>query len=111
MSSHFIGGGSIELYLSENNKIIAYDNFDLLINFWNQLKYKNKNIHDEVLKYYPLTKEQFSEIQKNIYNSNDEIELAAKFYVLNRCSFSGSTLSGGMSPNHPRFNLNSIHKL
>ena len=43
MSSHFVGGGSIELYLSENSKIIAYDNFDLLINFWNQLKYKNKN--------------------------------------------------------------------
>lgn len=111
MSSHFVGGGSIELYLSENNKIIAYDNFDLLINFWNQLKYKNKNLHNTILKYYPLTKEQFLDIQKNIYNSDDEVEMAAKFYVLNRCSFSGSTLSGGMSLNHPRFNINLIHKL
>lgn len=111
MSSHFVGGGSIELYLSENNKIIAYDNFNLLINFWNQLKLNREELYNSVLKYYPLTKEQFLDIQKNIHKSNDKIELAAKFYVLNRSSFSGSTLSGGMSSNHPRFNLNSIQKL
>src|SRR4029453_1262989 len=39
------------------------------------------------------------------------LERAAVFYVLNRCSFSGSTLSGGMSPNHPRFTKRVIQKL
>lgn len=33
------------------------------------------------------------------------------YFVLNRCSFSGSTLSGGMSPNHPRFTKKSIEKI
>ena len=41
----------------------------------------------------------------------DPLEKAAVFYVLNRSSYSGTTLSGGMSPNHPRFNESAIHRL
>ena len=33
------------------------------------------------------------------------------YYVLNRSSFSGVGLSGGMSPNHPRFNEKQISEL
>ena len=33
------------------------------------------------------------------------------YYVLNRSSFSGATLSGGMSPDHPRFTKTSIERL
>ena len=31
--------------------------------------------------------------------------------MLNRCSFSGTTLSGGMSPGHPRFTQSAIDRL
>ena len=112
ISSHFIGGGSIELYMSNQNiKIKAYDNFYLLINFWNQLKYNKDNLYDSVIKYLPLNKSEFYELQSSILKEKDCLNMATKFYVLNRCSFSGSTLSGGMSPNHPRFNMNIINKL
>ena len=40
-----------------------------------------------------------------------KIQRAAVYYVLNRSSFSGATLSGGMSPQHPRFTFTSIERL
>ena len=39
------------------------------------------------------------------------MERAAVYYVLNRSSFSGATLSGGMSPQHPRFTLSAIERI
>ncbi len=33
------------------------------------------------------------------------------YYVLNRSSFSGATLSGGMSPEHPRFTPSAIERI
>ena len=39
------------------------------------------------------------------------MEQAAAFYTLNRASFSGTTLSGGMSPGHPRFTQSAIDRL
>jgi len=54
-------------------------------------------------KYYPLSRNMFYQLQKNYHSINDNIVRAGIFFVLNRCSFSGTTLSGGMSPGHPRF--------
>lgn len=113
MSSHFVGGGSIELYTAQQGiEVNAYDNFNLLINFWNQLKYNKQQLHSSIVKYLPIvTKDHFNELQQSISQEVNELKLATMFYVLNRCSFSGSTLSGGMSPNHPRFNKNNVDKL
>ncbi len=112
MSSHFVGGGSIELYLADQGvEIMAYDNFDLLINFWNQLKYNRHNLYNIVLKNHPISKDEFYKMQKSILNEKDNLKRAAMFYVLNRCSFSGLTLRGGMCLNHPRFTLNGINGL
>ena len=40
-----------------------------------------------------------------------DLNRAAVFFVLNRSSFSGITLSGGMSPGHPRFTESAIQRL
>ena len=39
--SPFIGGGSLEVHWSSNlgKKVIGYDVFDVLVNFWNVLLY------------------------------------------------------------------------
>lgn len=41
----------------------------------------------------------------------NDLNRAAVFFVLNRSSFSGITLSGGMSPGHPRFTESAIQRL
>jgi len=110
--SPFFGGGSFEIYLSQKGiKVYAYDNFYPLVCFWKSLLNNPLILHKEVKKYYPLKKEFFYELQKNISKLNSDIEVGACYYVLNRCSFSGTGLSGGMSPNHPRFTQKQIENI
>ncbi len=110
--SPFFGGGSIELACASlGMKVYGYDVFSSLVEFWQELLENPNTLVANVQKYLPLTKEQFYQLQKDQINLKTKTERASAFYVLNRSSFSGSTLSGGMSPNHPRFNQNSIDRL
>lgn len=110
--SPFIGGGSIELACANNGIFVyGYDNFKPLVEFW-QCLLKNRNKLAEIVKeYYPLSKKKFYELQKSQHKPQSKYERAAIFYVLNRSSFSGTTMSGGMSPNHPRFTISSIERI
>lgn len=110
--SPFFGGGSIELACdSLGLKVTGYDIFEPLVIFW-QCAIKDSNkLAKLVKKYHPLSKDSFYKLQKEQFEKTDEWDIAAIFFVLNRSSFSGSTLSGGMSPEHPRFNESSIERL
>lgn len=110
--SPFFGGGSLELFLaSKEQKVLGYDIFKPLVEFWQCTTEDAEKLAKIVETYYPLSKEQFYLLQKNQSISNDKYQRAAIYYVLNRSSFSGSTLSGGMSPSHPRFTKSSITRL
>ncbi|MEI6434586.1 MAG: DNA adenine methylase [Bacteroidota bacterium] len=110
--SPFFGGGSIELSVaSKGTKVYGYDIFSPLVEFWQCLITQQTELADEVEKYFPLPKDKFYELQNCQTNFKTKIERAAVYYVLNRSSFSGATLSGGMSPNHPRFTETSIERL
>jgi DNA adenine methylase len=67
-----------------------------------------------------MTKERFKVCQEELrfWNSRDDIpsDIALKlqaslFFILNRCSFSGTTLSGGSSPGFARFTEGAVNKL
>lgn len=108
----FLGGGSIELFMmdSTSSEIICYDIFEPLVDFWNCLINENDEFVSRVADLYPLSKNDFYKMSKD-GSTKSKMENAVRFYVLNRCSFSGSTLSGGFSPNHPRFTENGITSL
>lgn len=110
--SPFFGGGSIELSVAANGtKVYGYDIFQPLVEFWQCLTTQPNKLADAVEKYYPLPKEKFYILQQTQTKFKTKIERAAVYYVLNRSSFSGATLSGGMSPDHPRFTISSIERL
>ncbi len=112
MVSPFFGGGSIELFCAAKGiKVLGFDIFQPLVEFWQCLSDDAENISQEVAKYHPLHKKDFYQLQKDQVHLKTKLERAAAFYVLNRSSFSGSTLSGGMSPGHPRFTKTSIERL
>jgi len=112
VTSPFLGGGSFELYLAgQGLKINAYDLFNPLVVFWQVLRIDRDMLALKVKSFHPLTKEKFYQTQKDLINTLDPLLLAAQFYVLNRCSFSGLGNSGGMSPNHPRFTPNQLKEL
>ena len=110
--SPFIGGASIELACAAQDiRIKGYDIFEPLVDFWQCLLDTPNALANRVQSYYPLDRSAFYALQKNYITLTDRLERAAAFYALNRCSFSGLTLSGGMSPGHPRFTPRSIEKL
>ncbi|HVX25176.1 MAG TPA: DNA adenine methylase [Parafilimonas sp.] len=110
--SPFFGGGSIELFVAaKGTKVYGYDIFSPLVEFWQCLLSQPNELAKKVEEYYPLPKEKFYQLQHEQMHFKTKLERAAVYYVLNRASFSGATLSGGMSPNHPRFTLTSIERL
>jgi DNA adenine methylase len=114
--SPFFGGGSFEFYFQNKykKKIIANDKFTPLINFWLQIK-KDKNILcDELKKVLNISKDDFILYRNNILNLNNNIlQQAIYYFIINRCSFSGSTLSGGFSEesSKKRYTLSSIERI
>jgi DNA adenine methylase len=110
--SPFLGGGSVELHFAAQGTIVfGYDIFSPLVEFWQCLINNSNQLANKVAAYYPLPKIKFYELQEEQTKAPKKLERAAIYYVLNRSSFSGSTLSGGMSPNHPRFTTSAIQRI
>ena len=54
----------------------------------------------------------YSELKDELsFPELSQLERAALFYVINRTSFSGSALSGGVTAGNPRFTESSIHRI
>jgi DNA adenine methylase len=111
LCSPFFGGGSVELACSTRMQVNGSDIFEPLVAFWRVLLRNSELLADRARKYYPMTRTEFYSLQKRFTHLTDEVEQAAAFFVLNRCSFSGTTLSGGMSPDHPRFTESAIERV
>ncbi|HCC44685.1 MAG TPA: adenine methyltransferase [Gammaproteobacteria bacterium] len=120
--SPFFGGGSIEIhYASQGTRVYGYDNFEPLVNFWqNVLKQPEEIAYMLEMFFHPCTKEMFKEYQKKQCTQHDDARLlswreyrACMFYALNRSSFSGATLCGGYSQQAAdnRFTESSIERL
>ncbi len=114
--SPFVGGASFELYLKDkyNKKIIANDKFKPLINFWNLASINNEELINVIKSLMPISKELFYKIRNELFQSDiDPLIKAAYYYIINRCSFSGTTCSGGFSEqaSTKRLNNNSINRL
>lgn len=106
----FFGGGSLELALAARGwRVHGFDAFEPLVHFWQAALTDPQALTDKVEACHPLTREQFCELQRS--EPTAPLDQAARFFVLNRASFSGSTLSGGFSPGHPRFTQSSIERL
>jgi DNA adenine methylase len=111
LCSPFLGGASIELACSTRMQVYGSDIFEPLTDFWNALLTTPDKLIERVKSYYPLSRTKFYNLQKRYIDLSDKLERAAAFFVLNRSSFSGTTLTGGMSPGHPRFTRSSMQRL
>ena len=114
--SPFFGGGSFEFYIQHkyNLKIEANDKFQPLYTFWNQCKINNGQLCKELYtKIDTIDKETFKQYRNAIIGEKIQINQAIMYFVINRCSFSGATLSGGYSESASknRFTASSINRI
>ena len=113
--SPFFGGGSFEFYIQNRYKmkIIANDIFTLLFNFWKVCKNNEQRLCEELYDHPKITKEKFLELRDTIMDNRDELQQAMSYFIIKRCSFSGSILSGGYSneASKKRFTKSSIDRI
>jgi DNA adenine methylase len=96
--SPFFGGGSFELHLQDKGyTILANDKFNPLYKFWITAKMMPVELADNVRQRMPISKEVFGNLRSSIYDLVNDIDIASAYYIINRCSFSGSTFCGGYS--------------
>jgi len=95
--SPFFGGGSFELFLSSNGyTVYGNDLFTPLYHFWITKQTNCDTLAARIKKNMPLSKEAFQTLRKNIM-TEPVLSMATSFFLINRASFSGATLSGGFS--------------
>jgi DNA adenine methylase len=115
-ASPFMGGGSVELELCRRGFTVkASDAFLPVAAFWQQLKKDPAALHAAVGEYRPISKVEFyahqEELRRLLNNPAPCLQrVATLFFILNRSSFSGATLSGGMG-SADRFTRNAINRL
>ena len=117
IASPFFGGGSVELELaSRGHTIVGSDAFAPVAAFWQQLKNNRDDLYSVAKEYEPkMNKKLFYDLQADLRRELAQpkpcfTKLAWLFFVINRSSFSGATLSGGMATGD-RFNENSVERL
>ena len=100
--SPFFGGGSVELEWLEQNptgRVVARDVFEPLVNFWRHvISGSGPRMSEKIRRYYlPPDKDTFRLLQNQLRSGmGSSFDRACWFYVVNRSSFSGATMSGGM---------------
>lgn len=112
--SPFFGGGSFELCLSVNGyTVYGNDLFIPLYNFWVTKQENCKTLVTNIKEKLPVSKQQFHELRDTIMNESDNIKMSTSYFIINRTSFSGSTLSGGFSEQASKHRLteSSINRL
>ena len=114
--SSFFGGGSFEFYMQNKYgyNLIVNDKFEPLMTYWKQVKENKKLLCDKLEEITEVTKEDFNNYKKLLNDVNEtKLNKAIYYFIINRCSFSGSTLSGGFSKeaSKKRFTKSSIDKI
>lgn len=113
--SPFFGGGSFEFFFQNKYKIyiICNDKFKPLYNFWKYTKINKNKLSNEIEPFLGISKEQFTDLRKQIISLEDKFIQARNYFIINRCSFSGATLSGGFSKeaSTKRFTSSSIQRI
>jgi DNA adenine methylase len=114
--SPFFGGGSFEFFIQNNYnvRIIGNDKFTPLYNFWKNCKVNKDSLCTELNKHInTVNKEKFMEMREKILSEKDDFTQSIMYFIINRSSFSGATLSGGFSleSSKKRFTKSSIERI
>ena len=112
--SPFVGGGSVELELARRgHEVRAFDLYSPLVTFWRKLLADPVALADHVQRIAPPDRVNAALVKKlkAVKHMHSNTHRAAAFYVVNRCSFSGSSHAGGLSPDFARYTQAGIDAL
>ena len=113
MVSPFIGGGSFELdCASRGIQVKAYDSFLPLTDFWFYLIEEPELLANSIEAYYDITHDELRKWSKQLLVEEHPLMRAIMFFILNRTTFGGTTINGGLYTNlHDRFTHSIIERI
>ena len=96
-----------------NFKLVCNDKFTPLYNFWYNIKTNNKKLCNKLYKKLSISKTEFKKFRNDIMKEKNPLNQSYYYFIINRCSFSGSTLSGGFSEesSKSRYTKSSIDRI
>ena len=114
----FLGGGSVFIYAKQrfpNKNFWVNDLYFELYKFWEMTQKDVDRVIDKIYEWrdrFSVGKELHKFLNENLVGFND-LERAAAFFIYNRITFSGTSLSGGFSQGAfaGRFTKSSIERL
>ncbi len=114
----FLGGGSVFIYAKQrfpNKNFWVNDLYLELFKFWEMTQKDVDALVDKIYEWrnkFPIGKDLYKYLNLNLDSFND-LERAAAFFIYNRITFSGTSLSGGFSEGAftGRFTESSIRRL
>lgn len=114
----FLGGGSVFIYVKQrfpNKKFWVNDLYFELFKFWEMTQKDVDALIEKIYEWrnqFRIGKELYKFLNSNLKSFND-LERAAAFFIYNRITFSGTSLSGGFSEHafSGRFTESSIKRL
>lgn len=114
----FLGGASVFLYAKQKfpeRKFWVNDLYYDLYIFWKILQNNSRDLLNQIYEWkysFDVGKDLFAYLKENL-NNFDDIRRAAAFFIFNRITFSGTSLSGGYSEAafQGRFTETSIERL
>jgi len=98
--SPFVGGGALELALAHQGvRVIAYDVWDHLVNFWQQCLRSPAEVARRVRQHGPPVERAMhmrfrEELKRPVSRRVSAVERAARFYIVNRGAFGGLMVRG-----------------
>ena len=119
----FLGGGSVAIEVSKRYphlKIWVNDLYEPLYNFWKEIQDNGEEIKDKLIEYKSLypnpdkARGLFVESKELVNDQTlDSLDRAVRFYIVNKCSFSGLTENSSFSQQASisNFSMNGIEKL
>jgi len=98
MVSPFLGGGSFEVEMAKRGtRVYAYDVEPALVCFWRYQTTERFQLFEAVKALGEPTKTELCRWQGELPAMPDSIERAALYYIVNKASWMGMTLAGGVS--------------
>jgi site-specific DNA-adenine methylase len=119
----FLGGGSVAIHITKKYpdlKIWVNDLYPPLVIFWQQLQMFGEELKEHLLHFKSVCPDPESarglfDISKQILNdpNTGDFERAVRFYIVNKCSFSGLTEISSFSAqaSNSNFSVRGIEKL
>ncbi|MDR3093281.1 MAG: DNA adenine methylase [Bacteroidales bacterium] len=114
----FLGSGAVFVYLKQqhpNKRFWINDLCSELYKFWVTAQKNTNTLIDKIYEWHNihLTGKELYQFLKGNMNNFTDLECAAAFFILNRITFSGTTLSGGFSRHafENRFTESSIQRI